>query len=276
MNLTIDRVIKMDKKLLEKTLGHLPIPRIFYFEETDSTNEQGLKLAAEGAEEFSLVIANKQTAGRGRMGRRWVTKPGTSLAFSMILRPDAQEYDTLSLFSLLGGLAVCQAIKQTCPDSPVQVKWPNDVLIGGCKISGILAETNWQGDRLAGLVLGIGINLLEGSVPPATEVLFPATCIQAYCAEKIERLPFLAVVLEQIIALRPNLHEPEFLETYASHLAYFGQNVLLNSGTGTQAQGRLAGVDGKGQLILQNEGGERNVYPIGDLHLRPTTDKRSP
>ena len=262
----------MEKELLEKALSRLPIPKIYFYEETDSTNDQALKLAAEGAGEFTLVIAERQTAGRGRMGRRWVTKAGASLAFSLILRPEEREFPSISLFSLMGGLAVCHAIEKICGTIHTQVKWPNDVLLDGRKTCGILAETSWQGNQLAGLVLGIGINLLEGSVPPAEELLFPATCIQAHCGEKIERLDFLAAVLEQIVDLRPAFLEADFMTDYSNHLSFVGQKVFLNSGSGTHVRGTLVGVDRNGQLILQDENGEEKGYPIGDLHLRPKTN----
>jgi BirA family biotin operon repressor/biotin-[acetyl-CoA-carboxylase] ligase len=253
---------------LEEALQELQLPRIIYYEETDSTNEQALRIAAQQAEEFTLVIAEKQTAGRGRMGRKWVTEPGSSLAFSIILQPSKTEIPHLSMFSLLGALAVCRAIEANhC--IPAQVKWPNDVLLDGKKTAGILAETNWQGSHLQGLVLGIGINLLPGSVPPADELLFPATCVQAHCQQPLERLPFLAAVVKQIITLRRTILDASFLEEYTRHMAFIGQSVYLSSTAGESVSGILTGIKEDGQLLLVLDSGEKAGFPIGDLHLRP-------
>jgi len=258
----------MEEKILKQALEDLPIPIIRYFEETDSTNEQALGMAASGAEDNTLVIAEKQTAGRGRMGRCWVTAPGSSLAFSLIFKPTKAEEEYLGLFSMLGALAVCRAIQeQFCADA--QVKWPNDVLLGGMKTAGILAESCWQGDTLAGLVLGIGINLLPGSVPPAEKLLFPATCVQAHCSKPVNRLIFLEAVLRHVFTLRKSITKNAFIVEYARHLAFIGRRITLSSTAGNAVSGVLAGVERDGQIILQMDDGERKAYPIGDVHLRP-------
>lgn len=260
---------KFDQIELQSLKKTLSLPDVCYFEETDSTNTQGLKLAAAGADEFTLLIAERQTAGRGRLGRKWVTGPGTSLAFSLILHPKDDEIPLLSLFSLLGGLAVCRAIKTVCGAAEPKVKWPNDVLLHGKKTAGILAETNWQGDKLAGLVLGIGINIFAGSVPPADELQFPATCLQAHCDSKIARFEFLTAVLREIISLRPQIMSATFLQEYSQHLAFLGQNVFLKSREDQTIQGTLVGVSEDGRVIIRDQSGSENKYPIGDMHLRP-------
>src|SRR5512133_797681 len=127
----------MNKLLLQSALKGLAIPAIHFFEETDSTNERALMLAAQGASEFTLVIADRQTAGRGRFGRKWETAPGASLAFTVILHPTSEEQQRLSLFSFLGAVAICRAIESHCLIFP-RVKWPNDVLLDGRKTCGIL------------------------------------------------------------------------------------------------------------------------------------------
>lgn len=258
----------LNAERLENALRGLPIPRIIFYEETDSTNEQGLKLTIEGAAEFTLLIAERQTAGRGRLGRKWVTAPGVSLAFSMIFQPKREEISQLGLFSLLGGLAVCRAIQETA-GIQAQVKWPNDVLLDSQKTSGILAEMSWQGEKMNGLVLGIGINLLPGSVPPPGEVLFPATCLQAHTSIAVERLAFLRAVLEQLIQLRPQILEDHFLEDYSKRMAFVGRRVNLSSGQGEQVSGVVLGVKADGQLRLRLANGEEAGFPIGELRLRP-------
>jgi BirA family biotin operon repressor/biotin-[acetyl-CoA-carboxylase] ligase len=265
--------IELNEESIRKAAKGLPIPQVIHFEEIDSTNEYALKIAGEQAQEFTLVIAERQTAGRGRLGRKWVTTPGTSLAFSLILKPKPAEIDHLGLFSLLGGLAVCKAIRKTCAVN-AQVKWPNDVLLERQKTAGILAEACWQGEQLVGVVLGIGVNLMPGSVPPPDTLLFPATCVQAHCSHDVDRMDFLIAVLEQVIQLRRSILEDSFLAEYKRHLAFVGEQVRLSGRSVESVGGVLAGVDGNGQLLLQMETGEQESFPIGDLHLRPGEDNK--
>ncbi|BBB49363.1 biotin--[acetyl-CoA-carboxylase] ligase [Pelolinea submarina] len=253
---------------LTQALSALPLARVLYFEETDSTNAQGLLLAAQGAEDNTLLVAERQSAGRGRFGRKWVTAPGTSLAFSLVMRPTPAEAAHLSLFALLGASAVRRAAQIMCGCSAL-VKWPNDVLLDGRKTSGILAESAWQGDKLSGLVLGIGINILPGSVPPDEGLLYPATCLQAHCALPIERYAFLASVLEQLISLRGELTGAAFLADFNEHLAFKGQMVSLSATGSDPVSGILQGVGSDGCLRLLDENGQINSYPVGDLRLRP-------
>jgi BirA family transcriptional regulator, biotin operon repressor / biotin---[acetyl-CoA-carboxylase] ligase len=260
----------MDEKALTDMMKGLPIPKILYFEETDSTNERGLDIIMHGAEEFTLVVADKQTAGRGRFGRHWVTTPGTSLAFSTVLLPRENEIEKIGFFSFLGAIAICQGIEAQCKIKP-QVKWPNDVLLGGKKTAGILAETTWQGENLKGLILGLGINLLPQSVPPEEEVMFPATCIQTYCDSQIDRIEFLRAVMENLIAWRPRILSSDFLDLYRSYLCYLGQNVTLSPTEGNIIEGNLAGVDESGNLVLIDNDGKATYNPIGDLRLRKST-----
>lgn len=263
----------MNEQTLLNTLNDLALPRIHYFDETDSTNERALAFAAQSAPEFSLVIAERQTAGRGRFGRRWQTAPGTSLAFTLILRPSHAELERLGLFSFLGAVAICLAI-ETLSEAKPKVKWPNDVLLGGKKTAGVLAESSWRGDNMDGLVLGMGINLLPGSVPPPSEVMFPATCVQAHSDNKIDRLEFLKAVVNNLIEWRPKVLFNDFLETYRSRLAFLEQLVTLTPIEGNCIQGVLVGVDKFGNLILKGEDGNETAHPIGDLRLRvsPTGD----
>jgi len=257
----------MNKQLLQSALKDLGVPAIHYFDETDSTNERALFLAAQGAAEFTLVIADRQTAGRGRFGRKWDTAPGTSLAFTVILHPTIEEQKRLSLFSFLGAIAICRTIESECELQP-RVKWPNDVLLDGKKTCGILAETAWRGNSIEGLVLGMGINLLYGSVPPADQVMFPATCVQAHCDNEINRIEFLKRIMGNLIKMRPDAQSKDFLESYRARLAFTGEMVILSPLEGESIQGIMTGVDDLGNLILKDKNGIENAFPIGDLKLR--------
>lgn len=260
----------MDEKTLRVMLEDLPISRVDYYEETDSTNERAL--AALGKEQermdYRLLVAERQTAGRGRMGRSWVTTPGASLAVTLIILPDQSEQKRLGLFSLLGALSICRALDGFC--GPLaRVKWPNDVLLGGRKTAGVLVESRWEGEVLRGIALGIGINVLPQSVPTGQELLFPATCVQAHCQEKVDPLRVLHAVLVELLSLRPLLSTEEFIHEYTSLLAYRGEEVQLSLPNNETANGTLAGIDNTGELILRSADGLETLHPIGDLRLRP-------
>lgn len=257
----------MSKAELIKSLTGLGLPEIIFYEETDSTNAQGLKMAEKGAEEFTLLFADKQTAGRGRAGRIWYTKSGTSLAFSIILKPEEAELSRLALFSFLGALSVCEAIEAICTITP-KFKWPNDVLIDGKKTAGILAESVWQGGKLCGVVLGIGINVLTGSVPTEIELIYPATDIEGKCGKEISRFDLLAKVLERLIFWRKKITSPDFLQAYRAHLAFMGERVLLMADGQKSIEGIMEGVDENGMLMIADEEGRLKTFPMGDLNLR--------
>ena len=257
----------MNEQSLNHALKDLPVPRIVYFDEIDSTNEQALNLLPTGLEEFTLLVADQQTAGRGRMGRKWVTTPGSSLAFTVILHPKEEERQLMGFFSFLGGVALCMAIETHCGTQP-QLKWPNDVLLGGQKTAGILAESSFQGENLAGTALGIGVNLFSGSVPPPEEVMFPATCVADHCFYLPQREYFLAEVLANLIQWRPRIMQREFLYEYQSRLAFTGSKVVLIPPSVEEIDGILMGVDRNGHLVMELDDGEIKAFPVGDVKLR--------
>ena len=259
----------MDLISLKQNLEGLPIAEIRYFPSTGSTNEDALHWAAQRAGDGSLVIADQQTSGRGRLGRKWVTKPGAALAFTLILRPTEKEIDQLNLFSPLGALSVSEAIRQYCR-LPAQVKWPNDVLVNRKKVCGVLAETQWTESNLNGLVLGIGINISPASISDRTELLFPATCLESECGQPLEREKFLRAVVTEFFHLRQKLGSSEFLQLWEEQLAFKGEAVQVEIPEKQNIEGILYGIDAMGNLVLLLADGMKAIYPIGEVKLRPT------
>ena len=258
----------MNKEILEQAFDHLPIPSVLFFNETDSTNTQALNWISEGAPEYSLVIAESQTAGRGRNGRSWVTTAGSSLAVSIILHPTKLEINKLGLFSLLGGSSVRKVLVNSF-NVNAQVKWPNDVLIENKKTAGILSESVWQGETLQGIVLGIGINLLTPSVPPPDGLLFPATCVQDHCNHEIDPVETLTCLFETFIEMRATMLSSTFILQYEENLAYMNQVISLGMGNGNIISGTLKGIDEFGNIRIQFASGDEQIFPIGDIKLRP-------
>ena len=258
----------MNETDLKQAFVDLKIPEFRYFKETDSTNTQALNWISQGAPEYSLVIAKAQNAGRGRSGRKWVTTPGSSIAVSIILHPTIQEQKKLGLFSLLGGFSVLKVLEDNYRIK-AQVKWPNDILIDYKKTAGILAESLWQGGNLQGLVLGIGINLMLPSIPSSDLLMFPATCIEAHTKDHINPADLLAALIKALIRIRKSILSPTFIPLYESSMAYKNQLITLDAGGGKVYSGHLRGVDNQGKIIIQTADGTEQVFPIGDVKLRP-------
>jgi BirA family biotin operon repressor/biotin-[acetyl-CoA-carboxylase] ligase len=265
----------MDELL--KQLASLPLGGLRYYECIGSTNEVACEWAAQGAPNLSLVVADEQTTGRGRAGRRWFTPPGAGLAFSVILCPTSSVQSILRL-TALGALAVSDALYERY-QLVTQIKWPNDVLADGRKLAGVLVEAQWQGEELLSAVLGIGINVASSSVPNAEDLHFPATCVEAVLGQSVARWDLLHAVIQALIRWLPRLNSPDFLQSWEQRLAYRDQWVRISdkqdiSGTGSEEssiEGILLGLDMDGFLKLQTSTGNIILVQYGDVHLRPKT-----
>ena len=257
----------MNQNELKKSLSRLPLGGIKYFESIGSTNDEALAWAANEAMDLSLVIADEQTAGRGRLNRKWFTPKGTALAFSVILNPTAAEKPHLSRIVGLAALAVAKALQTR--GLPTQIKWPNDVLIRGRKVSGILTESVWSGEDVECVVIGIGVNVRKGSVPPAELLQFPATSLEDELDPAPERGDILRDILGALIELRPLLGTDEIIAQWEGLLALRDENVQVESEKNPPVTGQIYGLETDGSLRLRNEHGEFVTVRFGDVRLRP-------
>jgi BirA family biotin operon repressor/biotin-[acetyl-CoA-carboxylase] ligase len=254
---------------MRAALADLPLPSIKYYETIDSTNNEALAWVEHGAAEYSLVFADNQTAGRGRLNRRWVTHSGSALSFSVILHPSPDEAPLLPLFSPLGALAVASALTGDFGASGVEVKWPNDVLIHRRKVCGVLAETVWLGDRPQSIIIGIGINITPRSIPPSNEVIFPAACVESALGGSINRFGFLASVLRSLINWRNQLGSVTFCKAWEHQLAFKGEVVRVEEEGQPPVVGYLLGIAPNGHLQLKTQDDKFLDVAFGDVHLRP-------
>ena len=259
----------MNPEILQNRLAFLGLPSIRYFDQLGSTNDEALAWIEAGAAEGSLVVADSQTSGRGRLARKWVTKPGSSLAFSLILKPTIPERDPIALFSPLAGLALCQVLQQHYA-VPARMKWPNDVLIRRQKLAGILTEANWSDDQTRGIVIGVGINIAVESLPSPDELLFPATCLEQHTNYPVDRMDLLGKVIQKIIALREIIGQAEFFAAWKSNLAFLGEEVHIESAGKAPIIGKVKNIDQNGNLLLKLK--DNTIYSVtaGDVHLRPS------
>lgn len=258
----------MNERELHQALSDLPLGGIRYFDRISSTNDTALVWATEGAADLSLVIADEQTAGRGRLGRHWYTPPGTALAFSLILRPTPEEQRHPSLITGLGALSLVQVIQRSF-GLIAQIKWPNDVLLQGRKVAGILVESVWLGEEIESITLGMGVNVHAAAVPPEEQLGFPATSLEEALGKPPDRLVLLHDILAALIEWRAHLGTGEFIQTWESSLAYRGEQVQVWIDKKTPVTGHLLGIEPDGSLRFRSPAGKPLTVRFGDVHLRP-------
>ena len=166
---------------------------VFYYPETDSTNLRIRQLGDEGAPHGTLAVADMQTAGRGRRGRIWESPAGSSIYMSLLLRPDLLP-GTAPALTLVMACSVAEGIMD-CEDVKVQIKWPNDVIINGKKLVGILTEMSSQVDYIDHVVIGVGINVNMTGFPE--NIRETATSLRIETGHKVKRAPLIAAVMKR-------------------------------------------------------------------------------
>jgi BirA family biotin operon repressor/biotin-[acetyl-CoA-carboxylase] ligase len=251
--------------LVKEELGDHPIGHdIVHYFRTDSTNAAALKLAAEGATHGTVVIAEEQTAGRGRLGRAWFSEKATGIYTSIILRPHLPPA-AAPVLTLMAGLAAQKALTATI-GLAVDIRWPNDLVINGKKVSGILTEMNAEVDRLHVVVMGVGINVNHSLMPPELENI--ATSLRMEAHRRISRVQVLAAFLRelelhyQMLLKNGNSAITERWEA-ASTFAH-GKRVRVVTASG-EALATTTGIDPSGALKVQYDNGRPDSLMAGEV-----------
>lgn len=258
----------MNAQSLQTTLSNLNIGGLRYFDSIGSTNDEALAWAAKGARDFSIVVADEQTSGRGRLSRKWFTPAQSALAVSLILRPDSRLRPHLSRVVGLAALSIAQACAEL--NLAPRIKWSNDILSNGKKLAGILVETTWSGAEVEALVIGMGINIHRESVPPAEFLQFPATSIEDELGNKPPaREEILRGVLSALVEWRGRIGSDAMIETWENALAFRGEQVQIQAGNQSAVSGELVGLESDGSLRLRDARGEFIPIRFGDVSLRP-------
>ena len=257
----------MYRSEVERILKSLPLGEVRYFDQIGSTNDEALTWVSQGAADLSLIVADEQTSGRGRMERKWFTPPHSALAMSLILRPTNEERRHPSRTTGLLALSLADSLLKMGL-SP-KIKWPNDVLLEGRKVAGILVESSWLGEKLDALILGMGVNVLNASIPPANQLLFPATSIETGLGHPVERVNLLREILAKVLEWRPRLGTDAFLKAWEERLAFRGQQVQVEGGGEESVIGEILGLEMDGSLRLATEHGKFVTVRFGEVHLRP-------
>ena len=256
----------MNQQELKAALSKLPLGAIRYFDSIGSTNDEALAWAANDAQDLSIVVANEQTAGRGRLDRPWFTPASTALAFSLILRPTVDEIPYLSRTVGLAALALADSFGML--GLAPQIKWPNDVLLNGRKVAGILIELVWSGEDVDCVAIGIGVNVTKGAIPSTDILRFPATSLEHVLGEAPDRIKLLHDILASLISLRPHMRSDSFMASWEKSLAYFGRQVQVEMGGEQSVTGKVIGLESDGSLKLRDEDDKTVTVRFGDVRLR--------
>ena len=258
----------MDQFILQQLLSDLSLGEVRYRQETASTNDEALQWLEQGAPDASLVCAGIQTRGRGRMERTWYSTPGASLAFSLILNASLMQPETIPLLAPYAGLAVCKALEDSLGLSP-SIKWPNDVLLDGKKVAGILSEAVWDGPACKGAVIGIGVNVAPESVPLMPELAFPAGSIDEAAGRQVDRWKLLHAVIAELLRSRSTIGSVDFFREWENRLAFRGERVVVIPPAGSRISGRVMGISLPGCLQIRLDNGTTRDVEAGDVSLRP-------
>ena len=244
--------------------------KLYYFAEIDSTNACARRLAEQGANEGGVVIAEAQTRGRGRLGRSWISPRLVNLYVSVILRPQLAPVHAPQL-TLMAAVALADTIASFI-GAPPTIKWPNDILVGGKKLAGILTESSCDSERIEFVILGIGVNLNYPLALMPKVIRERATSILALTKNNIKREAFLQRLIQDLDRCYGELEEVGFDSLALRWEALFG---LRGKGVRVEMTdhimiGIAKGIDRDGALIVEDDRGERqrivasDVFPLED------------
>jgi BirA family transcriptional regulator, biotin operon repressor / biotin---[acetyl-CoA-carboxylase] ligase len=229
---------------------------VYFFESVTSTQKVAKEYAMNGAKHGTLIVADEQTEGRGRMVRKWYSPKGTGIWASFILRPDIQIQHAPQL-TLLSAVAVVQAIKKVTHITP-EIKWPNDILISGRKVCGILTELQAEEDRIQSVILGIGINVNQDKNDFSAEIIKKATSLKIELGKTVNRsslIQSLCYYIEQLLHLYISEGFTPIKSLWETYAVSIGKRISARTVKGT-FDGVALGINNEGVLLLKQDNGD--------------------
>ena len=260
-----------EETLKNKLAGKLIGNQVYYFSEIDSTNDAAHRLGVDGAHEGTVVIADRQIKGKGRLQREWHSPSGSNIYTSIILRPNL-EPDRAPQISILAGVAVAETLDKYCRGQ-VKLKWPNDVLLKGKKVCGILAQMKTSASRVDFIILGIGINVNIDYNQLPQDIKNTATSLAIETGSKISRQELIIGLYENLAKWYKKLMEGGFdavKEKWLSLVPMIGQKVQIMSGNEVLS-GKALGLDERGALLLLTAEDRRIKISAGDAAILKET-----
>ncbi|MTI60029.1 MAG: biotin--[acetyl-CoA-carboxylase] ligase [Firmicutes bacterium] len=234
----------------------------------DSTNTKAKELAADDYPTGTVIITEEQQQGKGRRGRGWYSPPGTGLWFSVLLRPDIPP-NKAPFLTIISALAVSEGIKKVASSLVPVIKWPNDVLLAGKKVCGILSELNADLGMIKYAVTGIGINVNQTSFP--AEIADIATSLKIEAGNEIDRtllVQEIIVSFERYYLEMEAGHYDKLLGLWKKQLNIIGEQVIIYANEDITYEGNVLDVSSQGELIIKDKNGEINKFWAGDVSLR--------
>ena len=241
--------------------------RLVCLKETESTNAVAFRLAEEGAPEGTVVFADAQSAGKGRLGRVWISPAGVNLYCSVVLRPPISPVAACQL-TFLSVVAVARAI-ESCTELVPQIKWPNDILVSGKKVAGLLNEMNAETEKVNFVVLGIGVNLNMRLSQLGDGVRHPATSLLEEGGVEVDRVAFARALLNELDQLYDRFlleGEGPVRAEWLERSAIRGRSVRVSCGN-REFSGEVQGVDAFGALLVRTPEGAVETVLSGDVTL---------
>jgi BirA family transcriptional regulator, biotin operon repressor / biotin---[acetyl-CoA-carboxylase] ligase len=238
---------------------------IYRFDKVDSTNSHLLKLGVEGFPEGTVVVADEQTAGRGRFGRNWEAEPQVNVLSSLLVRPNFLQGDEIFVLTFAAAVSVAEAIEDVT-SIRCGLKWPNDVLLDNKKVCGILLESSFDSNRLSHVVLGIGLNVNQQSFSPA--ISSGATSLRLFTGKKFDRDELLFAILTNFSSSYESLRRRDFysvMKKWRDRSVMFGKNVAVSL-AGKTIEGVYDDVADDGALVLRTDDGLKK-FTAGDVTI---------
>lgn len=237
------------------------------FQETTSTNDVVEKLARDGVKEGVVVFAESQTKGRGRLGRQWMSPPGRGLWFSVLLRPGFRPQQATQL-TVVAATALWRAIKAQSGIA-AEIKWPNDILIQGRKVAGILTELSAEVDHVNYVILGIGVDVNLSATEFPQELRKIATSLRIEAGQMLDRAAVAASILRELDADYGRICRGQFepvANEWEEHCTTIGRNVAIRIGDRV-IRGRAESLDSEGSLLLRTQHGHLERIIGGDVTM---------
>lgn len=252
----------IESKLATKWAGRT----LCCLEEVDSTNRAARELAEKGAPHGTLVVANRQNAGRGRRGRIWQMEPGTGIAMSLLLRPSL-EPQKASMLTLVMGLAQAKALDRLFGLS-AKIKWPNDLVIRGRKVSGTLTEMSAEMEEIHYVIIGTGINVNMTCFPEELKETATSLCEERGC--RLSRAEIICACMEEFETCYQAFMEARDLrllrQDYETYLVNKDRQVCVLDPAG-EYTGTALGINDQGELLVETGNGIRTVF-AGEVSVR--------
>lgn len=233
---------------------------VIYYPTIDSTNNECKRLLAQGKEGMFLVVADSQTAGRGRQGKAFVSPANTGIYFTLVMRPNTSLKNAVTT-TTAAAVAVCMAVEALTGKVP-KIKWVNDVYIDERKVCGILTEanTNFEDGTVDSIIIGIGINLKENSFPPELKD------VVGFLDAEVNKNQLVAYIADKLAEINTGDYNM-FIDYYRTHSMVIGQKIKIIR-SGEELIGTAIAIDKRGGLEVEFENGERTVLRSGEITIR--------